>query len=87
MAGSIVFRQLIVQDAESALSEAKVSKKAGYFLTGDQKDLEICPFTGVNLGDNANSEHLHHLLEMAESRAEEMDRISCEEEERVSMGF
>lgn len=79
--------QLIVQDADSALSEAKVSKKSGYFLTGDQKDREICPFSGVNLGDNANCEHLSYLVEMSESRAEERDRISCEEEERVSMGF
>ena len=79
--------QLIVQDADSAVSEAKVSKKSGYFLAGEQKDLEICPFTGENLGDNANCEHLSYLLEMSESRAEERDRISCEEEERVSMGF
>jgi len=79
--------QLIVQDAESAMTEAKISKKAGYFLTEDQKDREFCPFTGLNLGDNANKEHLHFLLEMAESRAEEVDRISCEEEERVSRGY
>jgi hypothetical protein len=79
--------QLIVQDAESALTEAKISTKAGYFLTAEQKDLEICPFTGLNLGDNANKAHLHYLLEMAESRAEEVDRISCEEEERVSRGY
>lgn len=79
--------QLVVQDVESALTEARISTKAGYFLTADQKDLEICPFSGLNLGDNANKEHLHHLLEMAESRAEEVDRISCEEEERVSRGY
>jgi superfamily II DNA/RNA helicase len=79
--------QLVVQDAESALEEAKISKKAGYFLTKDQKDLEICPFSGVSLADNANKEHLHYLIEMTESRAEEVDRISCEEEERVSRGF
>lgn len=79
--------QLVVQDAESSLTEAKVSTKAGYFLTDDQKDLEICPFTGLSLGDNANKEHLHDLMEMAESRAEEIDRISCEEEERVSRGY
>lgn len=79
--------QMIVQDAESALTEARISTKAGYFLTGDQKDVEICPFTGLNLGDNANKEHLHFLLEMTESRAEEIDRISCEEEERRSQGF
>ena len=79
--------QLVVQDAESALDEAKISKKAGYFLTKEQKDLEICPFSGVSLADNANKEHLHYLMELAESRAEEVDRISCEEEERVSRGF
>jgi superfamily II DNA/RNA helicase len=79
--------QLVVQDAESALEEAKISKKAGYFLTKDQKDLEICPFSGVSLADNANKEHLHYLMEMTESRAEEVDRISCEEEERISRGF
>ncbi len=79
--------QLVVQDSEASQSEARISKKAGYFLTSDQKDLEICPFTGLTLGDSANKEHLHHLLEMSESRAEEVDRISCEEEERVSRGF
>lgn len=79
--------QLVTQDAESALSEAKISTKAGYFLSGEQKDLEICPFSGVSLADNANKEYLHDLLEMAESRAEEIDRISCEEEERNSKGF
>jgi superfamily II DNA/RNA helicase len=79
--------QLVVQDAESSLTEAKISTKAGYYLSDEQKDLEICPFSGANLGDNANKEHLHDLLEMSESRAEEVDRISCEEEERVSRGF
>jgi superfamily II DNA/RNA helicase len=79
--------QLIVQDAEEALIEAKISRKAGYFLAGDQKDLEICPFTGLNLSDNANREILQDLLEMSESRGVEVDRISCEEEERVSKGF
>ena len=79
--------QLVVQDAESTLTDAKISTKAGYFLTGEQKDLEICPFSGINLGDNANKAHLHDLLEMTESRTEEIDRISCEEEERISKGF
>ncbi len=79
--------QLVIQDAESALTEAKISTKAGYFLPADQKDLEFCPFSGLSLGDNANKLHIHDLLEMAESRAREIDRISCEEEERVSKGF
>ncbi|MBL6955873.1 MAG: DEAD/DEAH box helicase [Chlorobium phaeobacteroides] len=79
--------QLIMQDTESSLTEAKISTRSGYFLPADQKDMEICPFSGLNLGDNANKMHIHDLLEMSESRAEEIDRISCEEEERVSKGF
>lgn len=79
--------QMVLQDAESALTEAKISTKAGYFLAGEQKDMEICPFSGMNLGDNANKRLVHDLLEMSESRADEVDRISCEEEERVSRGF
>lgn len=79
--------QLVVQDAESALSEAKVSKKVGYFLDSTQRDSERCPISGLDLSDTANCEHLHDLMEMAESRAVETDRISCQEEERVSRGF
>ena len=79
--------QLIVQDAESSLMEAKISKRAGYFLMGNQRDLEICPFSGLNLSDSVNTEHLHHLLEISESRGEDTARITCEEEERISRGY
>ena len=79
--------QLVVQDAESTLTEARISTKAGYCLPSDHKDLEICPFSGLSLDDNVNKLHLHDLVEMAESRAEEIDRISCEEEERISRGY
>ena len=54
---------------------------------GDQINRETCPFSGLNLGDSANRQHLHHLLEMTESRAEETARITCEEEERISRGY
>ncbi len=79
--------QLVVQDAGSSLTEAKISKRAGYFLIGDQQDLELCPFSDLNLSDNANREHIHDLLEMSESRGEEIARITCEEEERISRGY
>lgn len=79
--------QLVIQDAESALTEAKISSKTGYFMAGDTLQNSVCPFSGIDLADNAAKEHFHDLLEMAESRAEEIDRISCEEEERVSKGF
>lgn len=79
--------QLVVQDAENALIEAKVSKKVGYYLDSTQLGYERCPISGLDLSDTANCEHFHDLMEMTESRAVETDRISCQEEERVSRGF
>jgi hypothetical protein len=79
--------QLVIQDADNSTSTAKISTRAGYFLTGEQENLEICPFSGLNLGDNNNREMLTDLIEMAESRGVEVERISCEEEERLSKGF
>lgn len=79
--------QMVVQEAESKLEEAVVSKKSGYFLKKSEMALENCPFSNESLHDNANKIIFHDLLELTESRAEPVDRISCEEEERVSKGF
>lgn len=79
--------QMVVQDPENSLSDAKISKKAGYFLVHGERHLEICPFTGRSLSDTANATVIHDLIEASEARAEEVDRISCEEEERVSKGY
>ena len=80
-------KQLIVQDAENQLKDAKISLNAGYFLQGTQKQLVQCPFTRVDLSDNKEVEYLHDLLEMPETKAVPRARISCEEEERLSRGF
>jgi hypothetical protein len=53
----------------------------------EQYDYEICPFSKVSLSGGENREILTDLLEMSETRTREMDRISCEEEERLSRGF
>lgn len=79
--------QLVTQDAEGSLKSAKVSTRSGYYIPDEQLASEICPITGANLSDNANCERLIDLIEMSESRAEETDRITCEEEERVSRGY
>lgn len=85
--GKFQISQMIVQDAENNLKTAVVSKKSGYFLIDEELALEHCPFSGESLHDNASKIQLHDMLEMSESRAEQIDRISCEEEERVSKGF
>jgi hypothetical protein len=79
--------QLVTQDIMSSLSQAKVAIPSGLFLTGEQMDLEFCPFSNENLSDHAHKQSFHDLLELSESRAELVERITCEEEERSSRGF
>jgi superfamily II DNA or RNA helicase len=79
--------QLVTQDAEGSLKSAKVSTRSGYYIPDEQLASEICPITGANLSDNANCERLIDLIEISESRTEETDRITCEEEERLSRGY
>ncbi|MBL7113790.1 MAG: DUF1998 domain-containing protein, partial [Bacteroidales bacterium] len=79
--------QLLSQEADLNLKKAKVSKNSGYIMMGDEYNYEICPFSNVSLSDGGTKEIFIDLLEMSETRTREMDRISCEEEERLSRGF
>lgn len=79
--------QLVLQDTDECIRNAKISINCGYYLEGEDYNTDICPFSGVSL-DNANSRKCYaNLLEMAETKSEEVERISCEEEERLSTGF
>jgi len=79
--------QLLSQEAELNLKKAKVSKNSGYLMMGNEYNYEICPFSNVSLSGGGSKEIFTDLLEMSEARTREMDRISCEEEERLSRGF
>jgi len=80
-------KQLVVQDAENQLKKAKVCLSSGYILMDELYSNERCPFTGVSIQKSSEKEIYLDLLEMSETISEEMDRISCEEEERVSQGY
>ena len=77
----------LMSNVDASITAAKISKKVGYFLAGKQSEFEICPFSGANLSDGENSEYLNDLLEMAETRGEETERITCEDEERMLKGY
>jgi len=79
--------QLLAQEAELNLKKAKVIKSSGYILMDSAYNYVKCPFSGVLIDDNGSKEVYTDLLEMAETRTREMDRISCEEEERLARGF
>ena len=79
--------QLVIQDAENNLKKAKISVNSGYFLGSDEYDTELCPFSGVLLSDVSSKKIFTNLLEMSETKSKVIERISCEEEERLSTGF
>jgi superfamily II DNA/RNA helicase len=79
--------QLTSQSVEASLFGGAISRKAGYFLPPEQKNLEICPFSGAALSEAGNKDIVQDLLEMGESRALPQHRITCEEEERLARGY
>lgn len=79
--------QLTQQSIEDTIFSGTVSTKAGYFLPPDQRNFEICPFSGAQLSEAGNKEEISQLLEMGESRASTTERITCEEEERLRRGY
>lgn len=79
--------QLILNDAENKISRMKVSKNSGYALIKDQYNNDYCPFTNTYLRTDNEREIYEDLLPMSESRTMQIDRISCEEEERLALGY
>lgn len=78
--------ELVCQDIESSLKEAKIVNSSGYYLEGDEFNWEMCPFTDENL-TTENSAVIKDLIEMSDTKTELQTRISCEEEERLSRGY
>jgi len=69
-------------------SEARVVVKSGYWLSDQEKNAEVCPFTGEKLeAANRDYKTLSSLVPMMESHTQPISRITCEEEERVSKGY
>jgi len=82
-----VIKQLVVQDTQNKMTKAKVCKSSGYILMDGNYDKDVCPFTGASIQNNDDKEIFFDLLEMSDTNSEQKDRITCEEEERVSQGF
>lgn len=80
-------RQLILAEAENKMKKVKIAKGSGYALMDDEFEKEFCPFTNVHLKNDDDKEVYTDVLEMTENRTIPRDRISSDEEERMSMGY
>lgn len=79
-------KKLSMLDLDQKLKRVKVSKTSGYIFEDDAMKLNNCPITNHSL-DNENIEIISNLIEAGESYAEQVTRISCEEETRTSQGY
>ncbi|HOW24507.1 MAG TPA: DEAD/DEAH box helicase [Bacteroidales bacterium] len=80
--------RMIITQADASLHQAKISVPTGYvFLDAEGTGINNDPITDIPLNSESNLEVINTLLEMAETEARPVERISCEEEERMSRGF
>lgn len=70
-----------------AVRTAKVSLKSGFILIDNDANSDTDPFSGADLSHQGHVEHFANLLELQDGRARQVQRISCEEEERLRKGF
>ena len=79
--------RLILTEAELKLENGKICPKTGYFLYDKQYGYEVDPIINETLQLDPRK-HVHTtLIEMSETRAYEVERITCQEEERTKKGY
>lgn len=65
----------------------KISPHTGYLMMNDQITYNVDPITQAPLTEGMDNYFHPHVLEMSESRAYQMQRINCQEEERTRKGY
>lgn len=79
--------RIILPEAEAKLEKAKISPYTGYIMMKDQFNYQVDPFTNDELNQGMDEYTHMDFVEMPEARAYELQRITCQEEERSRKGF
>lgn len=79
--------QMLASEIDKGMQKAKVCKSCGYLYAGVNYGADRCTFCKASLSDGSAKDTFVHLLELSETRTKAMERITCEEEERLSRGY
>lgn len=71
---------------DSPFSKAKVCQHCGYFYEGSHFDADVCDQCGTQLTGEAVG-FMPSLFEMSTQLTQRIERITCEEEERLREGY
>jgi superfamily II DNA/RNA helicase len=79
--------RIIMSEAETKLDKAKISPYTGYIMMNEQYNYNVDPIVNIELNQGMDQYTHTDLVEMTESRAYELQRITCQEEERTRKGY
>lgn len=83
---AVVRSLLPIGNQDARLVQAKLCASCGAFYNGIELEDDVCSECGHELNTD-NGEYLANLLQMAPVAAQQRERISCNEEERVRQGY
>lgn len=79
--------RIILTEAEAKLEKAKISPFTGYILMKEQYNYNVDPLVNMELNEGMDKYIHNDLVEMTETKAFELQRINCQEEERTRKGY
>jgi len=79
--------RILLAEAEAKLEKAKISPYTGYILMKDQYNYNVDPIVNMELSQGMDKFTHPDLVNMTETKAYELQRITCQEEERTRRGF
>lgn len=79
--------RMMLTEAEAKQESAKISPHSGYIMMKEQFNYNVDPIVGKELNQGMDKYIHNNMVEMTETKAIQLQRITCQEEERTKKGY